>query len=69
MSGLKRKKKSLKKKDHTILKDPCTSLKILIAVMEDYFQDLNSPEIKPISTTGATYRMRRFNEELCQDTQ
>lgn len=63
MSGLKLKKKSLKKRQNTLLKDPSSILHILITAAKSYMTDLDSDqEYKIISNASKPIRFRRGTE-------
>lgn len=62
MGGLRKRKKTKKQKQITKLKDPFTMLKILIAAMENYSEDLDKEELN-IHSDSKSIRFKRFNEK------
>lgn len=66
MSGLRRKKKSLKERKKRKLKDPFTMLRVLKEAMEIYISDLGKPLFIPDYT--ATVRFTKFKplRALCK---
>lgn len=62
MSGLRRKKKSLKEKQSTQLKDPSITLKALINKARGYLAALESKPDNIQEDVGEMLRFRRFKD-------
>ena len=66
MSGLKQKKKSLKNRKRTLLKDPSIALKALVDIADAFLRDLDSnvfeePYQLP-KNSGETIRFKRYSK-------